>query len=133
MKMATFSTGATRTDDADKLDYEGFLSPLVLRRYAQYLHYHRKMDDGSMRESDNWQKGIPLANYMKSMWRHLMDIWTVHRYPNRALNAGNLQGIAQEDALCAIIFNASGYLHELLVASRGMGRGPSPLLHEVPK
>ncbi len=106
VKMATLPSGATRTDDVDKLDYEGFLSPLVLKRYAEYLHKHRKMDDGTMRASDNWQLGIPLSNYMKSLWRHFMDVWTAHRDPEIAID--------QEAALCAVIFNASGYLHELL-------------------
>ena len=54
--MRTFDTGATRDSDNDKLDYEGFLSPLVLRRYAEYLHKHRKQSDGKIRTSDNWQK-----------------------------------------------------------------------------
>lgn len=105
--MRTFDTGATRDSDDGKFDYEGFLSPLVLRRYAEYLHVHRTQADGQMRDSDNWQKGIPLTTYMKSMWRHFIDLWTLHRSTHR---------ISQdmEEALCAVIFNASGYLHELL-------------------
>src|SRR5262249_20215749 len=55
-----FKTGATRDTDTGKLDYEGFLSPLVLKRYAEYMHQHRVMKDGAMRASDNWQRGIPL-------------------------------------------------------------------------
>ena len=54
--MRTFKSGATRDDDAEKFDYEGFLSPLVIRRYAEYMHGHRKQVDGKMRDSDNCQK-----------------------------------------------------------------------------
>ena len=106
-RMRTFDTGATRDTDAGKLDYEGFLSPLVLRRYAEYMHQHRTQSDGALRDSDNWQKGIPLDAYMKSGWRHFMDWWGYHRHII-------LSNQRVEDALCAIIFNASGYLHQLL-------------------
>lgn len=108
-EMRTFDTGATRGFDDDKLDYEAFLSPLVIRRYAEYLHKHRIQADGKRRDSDNWQKGIPLSAYIKSLWRHLVDLWTFHRDPKQ-----EIAGTTTEDALCAIIFNASGYLHELL-------------------
>lgn len=106
--IRTFETGATRDTDDGKLDYEGFLSPLVLRRYAEYMHRHRYQSDGSLRSSDNWQKGIPLEAYMKSGWRHFMDWWGNHRG-----DAGG-EDPDIEEALCALIFNASGYLHELL-------------------
>lgn len=106
--MRKFDTGATRNTDEGKLDFEGFLSPLVLERYGQYMHKHRMQADGNLRDSDNWQKGIPLAAYMKSGWRHFRDWWREHRgYPTD-------EGI--EEALCALIFNASGYLHEHLKA-----------------
>ena len=105
--MREFDSGATRDNDADKLDFEGFLSPLVLTRYASYMHSHRKQADGELRDSDNWQKGIPLAVYMKSAWRHFIDWWNDHR--------GFETDDGVEEALCALIFNASGYLHELLI------------------
>lgn len=105
-EMRTFETGATRNVDTNKLDYEGFLSPLALERYAQYLHKHRFQADGKVRDSDNWQKGIPFTVYMKSLWRHFMDVWKLHR--------GYTANESLEDALCAIIFNAQGYLHETL-------------------
>jgi hypothetical protein len=105
--MRTFETGATRDTDDGKLDYEGFLSPIVVERYARYMHTHRVQADGSLRSSDNWQKGIPREAYMKSAWRHFVDWWREHRgYPSR-------EGL--EDAICALLFNAMGYLHELLI------------------
>jgi len=104
--MRQFKTGANRNSDDGKLDYEGFFSPLVLDRLAQYMHKHRYLEDGTLRDSDNWQKGIPQDAYMKSGWRHFMDWWKEHRgLPSR-------EGL--EDALCGLIFNAMGYLFELL-------------------
>jgi len=108
-QIRTFDTGATRDTDEGKLDYEGFLSPLVLRRYAEYMHSHRIQSDGELRPSDNWQKGIPLEAYMKSGWRHFMDWWMWHRDVDNTASQETT-----EDAICALIFNASGYLHELL-------------------
>jgi hypothetical protein len=107
--MRTFATGATRDGDADKLDYEGFLSPLALERFAEYMHVHRRQPDGALRASDNWQKGIPLEAYAKSAWRHFMDFWKAHR---------GVGEVGVEEALCALIFNLQGYLHEILKAKR---------------
>ena len=104
--IRVFKTGANRDKDIDKLDYEGFLSPLVLKRFSEYMHKHRKQADGKLRTSDNWQKGIPLEAYIKSAWRHFMDWWLEHR-KNKSR-----EGI--EDALCGLFFNVQGYLHEYL-------------------
>jgi hypothetical protein len=97
-----FPSGATRDDDQDKIDYEGFLSPLVLRRYGQYMHAHRTQVDGNRRPADNWQKGMPKAEYMKSLIRHTIGAWLTHRG-----GEGDIQ-----DLLCAVMFNAMGYLYE---------------------
>lgn len=98
-----FKTGASRDTDDGKLDFEGFLSPAVLEEYAKYMHKNRFMKDGSMRASDNWQKGIPKDVYMKSLWRHFFSVWKGHR-----------QGIDNKEDLCALLFNTMGYLHEQL-------------------
>lgn len=109
--MRVFQTGATRDSCDAKIDPEGFLSPTVVLRYCQYMDKHRKQADGKLRDSDNWQKGIPLDAYLKSMWRHFLDVWLCHRGHDPAHEE---EGYDIEEALCAIIFNASGYLHELL-------------------
>lgn len=111
-KMRQFDTGATRHTDEGKLDYEGFLSPLVLRRFAEYMHKNRVQADGGLRASDNWQKGIPMDAYMKSLLRHVMDTWTMHRQYIVA-DSDDLPGDLEE-ALCGVLFNAMGYLHELV-------------------
>lgn len=104
--MRKFDSGATRDSEEGKYDYEGFYNPLVIKRFGQYMDKHRKQADGKLRDSDNWQKGIPKNAYIKSAWRHFMDWWMEHRgYKSR-------EGI--EDALCALLFNVQGYLFEIL-------------------
>jgi len=104
--MRTFKTGATRDDETNKLDFEGFFSPQVMERYAQYMHKHRIQPDGNLRDSDNWQRGMTRDSYMKSGWRHFFGWWKEHR--------GLVSRDGLEDALCGVIFNASGYLFEVL-------------------
>ena len=73
-KVRKFESGATRDTDEGKLDFEGFLSPLVLERFARYMHKNRVQSDGSLRDSDNWQNLFGEDHYavcMKSLWRHL--------------------------------------------------------------
>ena len=107
--MREFETGATRDTDVDKLDFEGFISPLVTKRYAEYMHTHRIQADGKLRASDNWQKGISQEAYMKSLVRHMEDLklhWD--GYSQEAVDK-DIQSV-----LCAIIFNVSGLLFEKL-------------------
>lgn len=107
LKLQKFSTGATRNPAKD-YDPEGFLSPLAIDAFCTYMTYHRQLADGSLRDSDNWQKGIPQASFVKSLWRHMLDVWRWHR------NFSVKENIVW--ALCGVIFNASGLLHELLKA-----------------
>lgn len=106
-----FETGATRDTATDKHDYEAFVSPLVTRRYGKFMHKHRKQSDGSLRAGDNWQKGIPIDQYVKSLVRHVEDVRLIHDGYQAWDNVGLVE---VEDALCAIIFNASGILFERL-------------------
>jgi hypothetical protein len=119
--LRTFESGATRDDEDGKYDYEGFLSPLVLERYAEYMHEHRLQSDGNLRDSDNWQKGIPRNVYMKSMWRHFMDLWLYHR-GHGAVELQKLgsstEVVSVNDILCALMFNVMGYLHSRLTNAK---------------
>ncbi len=119
-KMRTFEGGATRDNDDTKCDYEGFLSPLVFRRFGKYMNKHRIQADGKKRESDNWQKGIPISAYMKSWWRHFMDVWFMWRRVDRPCpGVEELKDWSKEsldeisDLLCAALFNNMGMLHEI--------------------
>lgn len=116
--MRTFDTGATRSNDAGKIDPEGFLSPLVIERYCLYLNKHRVQADGKLRDSDNWQKGMDRTTYMKSAWRHFLDMWKTHRVtPTPTANSE-----AFEDSICAVLFNVMGYLHETLKEKTNAGK-----------
>jgi hypothetical protein len=106
-----FASGAYRDGDAEKADYEGFLSPLVIEAFGDYMTKHRLQSDGQLRDSDNWQQGIPRSVYMKSAWRHFLDLWKEHRgLPSR-------DGL--DEALGGLLFNVLGYWHEVLVERRG--------------
>ena len=91
--VRAFQTGATRDLEINKPDYEGYLSPLVLRRFGLYMARHQQTAAG-LRASDNWQLGIPKPVYMKSGWRHFMDWWLAHR--------GQLSRAELEEALCGL-------------------------------
>jgi len=60
-----------------------------------------------MRDSDNWQAGMPSDVYMKSAFRHFMDWWTLHRSEFQPT-------YDVVESICALMFNCEGYLHELL-------------------
>jgi len=113
-QIRTFATGATRDTDQGKLDFEGFLSPIALRRFAVFMNENRVQKDGTTRDSDNWQKGIPKDAYMKSMFRHFFSIWEQHRGIPSKNEKGEYVDIETE--LCALLFNVQGYLHEYLKA-----------------
>lgn len=103
--------GATREGEDDKEDIEGFLSPLVIDAYARYMHFNRKLPDGSMRGGDDWQKGIPYNRLMRSMWRHFKDCWLEHRlWPTKEGRVFSLLGL---------LFNLQCYLHQVLLTDQG--------------
>lgn len=113
--MREFSTGATRDDSKDKLNYIKALCPLVLKRYVEYLDRHRVQADGNLRDWDNWKQGIPLDVYMESKGRHFWATWTLHEMA--AWEFGGRETLI--DSLCAELFNTTGYLFELLRPNTG--------------
>jgi len=110
--IRTFATGANRDLDDTKHDPEGFYTPRVIHRFCEYMTKNRHLADGTVRNSDNWQKGIPLTVYMKSLWRHLHATWWEHR---RWLEGDTLysQDRLEED-LCGVLFNTQGMLDVIL-------------------
>jgi hypothetical protein len=108
--MRGFSTGATRTNDAGRIDPEAFISPAVLLRYCEYMNRNRTQADGNVRAGDNWQKGIPVEAYRKSIQRHNLELWSLTRDQFYV----HPEGKTVEDVLCALLFNHMGMLHELL-------------------
>jgi len=107
-----FETGATRDTGSNKLDYSGFLCPSVLRQFAKYMNMNRLQSDGTLRASDNWQKGIPMDVYVESGWRHFWEWWYCHRLPEEEV--GRTEDIEIVAGICGLMFNCMGYLHEWL-------------------
>lgn len=112
--MTAFSTGATRSSSEGKLNYEGFLSPRVLKRFCEYMHKHRVQADGQVREDDNWQKGMSRRRYRESLTRHLFENWLVWR-GEPIVPAGPRDPQDEQELLCALLFNVQGLLHELVI------------------
>lgn len=108
-QMLGFASGATRNRKENELQYEGFVSPLALQMFAEYMHEHRHTADGSVRDSDNWQKGIPDESYRDSLLRHVMDLWLIYRgWDEQAREDGDLR-----KALAGAYFNVQGLMHNL--------------------
>jgi hypothetical protein len=109
--MQYLETGATRSEDGVRDDPDGYLSPIFLERYFQYMTKNRVQADGEPRTSDNWQKGIPLHRYMKGLWRHFFHMWQRHRgwKVSDPLAADDI-----EEDMMAMMFNLQGYAHEYL-------------------
>ena len=107
MPIREFKSGATRDTEEGKLDFEGFFSPIVMEKFAEYMNRHRKQSDGVLRDSDNWQKGFGKDHFkvcMKSWWRHFFDTWKEHR--------GLKSSEGMEEALMGSLFNNMAYAHE---------------------
>jgi hypothetical protein len=111
-KIRVFETGADRDTAEGKLDFNGFLSPLAMEAFATYMHFNRLLPDGTLRASDHWQLGIPEDVYRKSAWRLWFDIWSFLR--------GNEIRENIVRALCGLMFNIQGILHERLEADPGL-------------
>lgn len=79
----------------------------MIRDFGRYMNTHRYQADGKVRDSDNWQKGIPMDQYMKSLFRHFVDLWDCHRN-------GGCSPMTRRDLLAAVFFNTQGYWHEFL-------------------
>lgn len=108
-----YSTGATRDVNDYKYDYIGFSSPYILNRYAQYMHEHRIQEDGTLRSSSNWQRGIPNQDYLESMHRHFFDVWCcMEGIEVRDPKTG--KKVELDEALCGLKFNVDGLLFNVM-------------------
>lgn len=105
--MREFDTGATRDSAEGKLQYAGYLSAKATRAFAEYMRTHQVQADGQTRSADNWKKGMEVDVYMDSMWRHFHDVWSLWE-------DGKATGPEAQEALCALMFNVQGMLHEVV-------------------
>lgn len=113
-QIRVFTTGATRSSLGDKPQYEGYINPLVIKRFGEYMLKHQIQSDGQRRNADNWQKNIDMASLYDSKTRHDMDVW-LH---SRGYHAEAAEPL--EEALCACLFNTMALLKQVLEQS---GRG----------
>jgi hypothetical protein len=93
-----FETGAIRDLDEGKPNFYECLSPFAQWRYGEYM-----AKKASKYGADNWTKGIPAEEYLKSLERHLLKLKMEHKY-------GHV--MESEDHASAIWFNIMGYIHE---------------------
>ena len=103
-----FDSGATRDTNLGKLEHRRFKSFAVDHRFHEYMNKHRTQSDGSLRDPDNWKRGIPLDVYADSLYRHVHDLML------EIEKSGFTNVLALEELLCAVRFNTDGMLHELL-------------------
>lgn len=128
--MDGFGTGATRSTAQNAIDFEGHIAPEVWQLFGEYMHAHRIQADGVPRASDNWQKGISLHRYLKSLLRHTFDLWlawrgitTYDRITKQPQTLGDLGA--------AILFNTQGFLFELIHAGARGDQFPPVKWHYV--
>ena len=107
-KLREFESGAIRNSDKGKLEYRRFFSALVHKRRAEYMDKHRKLEDGTLREPDNWKRGIPSGVCADSLERHMQDIKLYFEGYEFAMTEDI------EDALCAVMFNCESILLTIL-------------------
>lgn len=118
-KLRQFKTGATRNNADNKLDYEGFINPIVEWAFAQYMHKHRLLEDGTMRASDNWQLGIPQQELMKSAHRHWQDLRLIQRDYTVGENG---KVVSKLDALLGLKFNVDAMIFDELKNNKVVDR-----------
>lgn len=118
--MTTYTTGATRNDHDEAIVPHLFNSALVDRRFATYMHEHRKQADGSLRPGDNWKNGIPRDDYMASIARHYLDLCEIHERNSDGIIDRDYGFVTMQDVLCALRFNINGMLYELIKADNAI-------------
>ncbi|MGD2071971.1 MAG: hypothetical protein PVG65_00570 [Candidatus Thorarchaeota archaeon] len=131
-EIRKFKTGATRDTSSGKLEYFGFMHPLCDYSYANYMNSHRKMVDGSLRDSNNWWGGFPKMIPLQSLCRHIEDLklinagYFVYEYRTDKVAERkvftkklkklpkNYKEITEEECCNAIRFNSQAYLLNVL-------------------
>ncbi len=112
-KIRTFETGASRDTNEGKIEYARHLSPEAIKAFCEYMHKHRKLPDGTLRDPDNWKKGFPKQSLVDSMFRHQMEIWLLHeKRKTKKLTDKENQDL--KDALHGVWFNCMVYIHQEL-------------------
>lgn len=105
--VRTFAGGATRNDDPSRIDFCKMHSLPVEFAYAEFMARNRHTPAG-LRDMDNWKSGFPFSETIESLTRHTKDL--------EALTFGitPMRDCDIPDTCCAILFNATAYLHKYL-------------------
>ena len=94
-----FNSGAVRDAGGGKVE-PGLISPLFLERLGW------RMSGGAEKyDPRNWEQGMPLDTYWRSLWRHLVEFG---------------HGDGDEDHLAAAAFNLMAFMHTELAIRRGL-------------
>jgi len=78
LEIRKFEGGALRDSGENKLNYYGFRHPLLEQKFAEYMHKHRQMPDGTLRDANNWWKGWDKEVSLQSLVRHTEDLQALH-------------------------------------------------------
>ncbi len=132
MANREFETGANRNGADGKLHPYGFRNPLCEHSFYKYMDIHRVLEDGSLREPDNWWKGWDRKVSLDSMVRHVKDLENIHAgyfvykekieggeltyvFYNEPTNIpAHWHRVTEEEACNAIDFNSNAYKLEVL-------------------
>lgn|SRR3990167_2661486 len=107
-----FKSGATRNDSKDKLEFIRFNDPRVEKVYAYFMHKHRHLPDGTLREPDNWKLGFDDGVILDSRGRHFLDSWEIEKYGKA--HRPDEPEVNQIETLCAELFGIKAKLYELV-------------------
>ena len=77
-EIRVFEGGGLRDSGDGKYDYYGFRHPKLEQLFASYMHEHRKMADGTLRDANNWWKGWSKDISLQSLVRHVEDLQAIH-------------------------------------------------------
>lgn len=140
----TFTSGANRNSSDGKLEYHGFNHPVLEQKFAEYMHKHRELEDGTLRDSNNWWKGWDKSISLHSLNRHLQDLNALHagyvvikfktekgehtKYITKDeslkfLGMPTVDIVTEEECCAAIRFNSMAYL--LHIVNNPMGETTS--------
>lgn len=110
--MRQSKTGALRNDNTNKLEWVRFNDPRVEKIYAFFMHKHRHLADGTLREPDNWKKGFDSGDVLDSKGRHFLDGWEIEKY-GFAVRPDE-DSVDEIETLCAEMFGVKARLYELV-------------------
>jgi len=112
--MKKYETGATRNKRDHKYEIGKFISPVALSMYSQYMHGHRVQADGTLRDGDNWQKGIPSEDCGESLLRHSRSADAILK-GFRVIDPDTGEPETILRATCGAMFNSICILHNYAV------------------